>query len=361
VTTRRTFRFRDALAAAAILHVAIGLVVQRARPTTPGLPPRETLHFFDLSLVAPEPDSIPDLAAREALAVSPESVGAVEKPAPAHRTTSETAPLFAPSPSEMPPEDVPVAKGAASAEAPKQSLGLEALGLGGTNPFLGRGMAEIDGAPSTAPPSAELVDPNAAQRRTELAERRLERSLVTGMLDHDRAAGASRAGPVALALEESARAVSSPVNGSAEFLATIDATGVVVGLRPMRASPLVSEWARVAADALGRLAKKRLAVPSGSRGLEVRLALSSKSAHPSGASSATLHREKIFSDDGTKLSRLDLPPESRHLPDGNGPDAVNAPLLRQPVPASGVDGDLADIGSSTRRVVHVSIVSERPL
>jgi hypothetical protein len=68
-----------------------------------------------------------------------------------------------------------------------------------------------------------------------------------------------------------------------------------------------------------------------------------------------------MSNDGSRLSRLELPPESRKLPDQQGPATLGTPALQQPLSGGGLDGDLADIGGVSRRVVHVTITDERPL
>jgi hypothetical protein len=164
------------------------------------------------------------------------------------------------------------------------------------------------------------------------------------------------------ALKDAATLISSPVNGQAEFVATVDATGLVVALRPVRVTSGAAEWRNVAAQALKQLAKKRLHVPAGATGLEVRLALSSRIQLPSGSSSmGTVHQTPFLSKDGSRLSRLELPPESRKLPDQQGPAGLGTPLLQQPIPGGGIDGDLADIGGVSRRIVHVTITDERPL
>jgi hypothetical protein len=215
-----------------------------------------------------------------------------------------------------------------------------------------------DGAAEAPPPAA----PKEAPDRTHVAEQRLKDYLVGGMLAHDRAAGASRNGAVVTALRDAAMLVASPVNGEAEFVATIDATGLVTTLRTTRATGSAADWRNVAAHALKALSKRRLRVPAGAAGLEVRLALSSKVQLPSGSSSmATLHQVPLLNEDGTRLSRLELPKESNKLPDATDPGALGTPMMRQPIPGGGLDGDLADIGARGRRIVHVTITDERPL
>lgn len=265
-----------------------------------------------------------------------------------HAGTTETAP-------EARMEPPTAGSAAGTPEPPRSGLSLDALGVG-TNPFLGmKGFGAVDPAPA-APTPPEAPD------RTRVAEQRLKQYLVGGMLAHDRATGASRNGAVVTALQEAAMLVASPVNGQAEFVATIDATGLVTALRPTRASSNAMDWRNVAARALKALAKKRLRVPAGAAGLEVRLALTSKVQLPSGSDSlATIHSVPLLSEDGTRLSRLELPKESNKLPDPNSPEVVGTPMMKQPIPGGGLDGDLADIGAVGRRIVHVTITDERPL
>jgi hypothetical protein len=275
----------------------------------------------------------------------------VVEAAPAPESTVEVPEVEAP----------PAAAGSAASAAPgpRGGMSLDALGVGSNNPFLGMrgfGLPTPCASCSAAPPPREAPD------RTRVAERRLKQYLVVGMLEHDRATGASRSGPVVTALKDAAMLVSSPVNGQAEFIATVDATGLVVALRAVRVTSGAADWRNVAAQALKQLAKKRVRVPAGAAGMEVRLALSSRVQLPSGSSSGpSLHAVPLMSSDGTRLSRLDLPPESRKLPDPQGPATLGTPALQQPLSGGGLDGDLADIGGVSRRVVHVTITDERPL
>jgi hypothetical protein len=159
--------------------------------------------------------------------------------------------------------------------------------------------------------------------------------------------------------------VASPVDGFAEFVATIDGTGLVVSLQPARVSSNIAQWRKVAMHALKKLAKAHLRVPSSASGLEVRLALSSKNQLPSGSTGSGIkyHVDPLFERDGT-LARQHPPPGSEQAPPlvlQEVPSAANVPLVRQHVPAGGVDGDLSDIGGVSRRIVSVRIVSERPL
>jgi hypothetical protein len=276
---------------------------------------------------------------------------------------SRSEPARAPSQAEpavvdtaAPPEASAAPPDNGATGAPPAGLSLDALGVG-ANPFLG--MKGVGDAPAQAAPPAP---PREAPDRTRVAEQRLKQYLVGGMLAHDRAAGASRNGAVVTALRDAAMLVSSPVNGEAEFVATVDATGLVTALRATRGTGNAADWRNVAARALKVLSKRRLRVPVGAAGLEVRLALSSKVQLPSGSSSiATLHQVPLLSEDGTRLSRLELPKESNKLPDATDPGALGTPMMKQPIPGGGLDGDLADLGATGRRIVHVTITDERPL
>jgi hypothetical protein len=365
---RRERQFRIALAVAGVLHAAMVFAASRQKL-------HQTAHverpdFFDVALIEPtQPEeAVGGDPAHASEAARSEQAGqaAPDRVARIDRTTHEPDSVIEPvpvpeSPIAMPEVETPPA-GAGSAASvapsgPPGSMSLDALGIG-SNPFLGmRGI----GVPTAAPPPPPVASAEAPDR-TRVAERRVKQYLVSGMLEHDRAVGASRSGPVVTALHDAATLISSPVNGQAEFVATVDATGLVVALRPVRVTSGAAEWRNVAAQALKQLAKKRLRVPAGATGLEVRLALSSRIQLPSGSSSmGTLHQDPFLSKDGSRLSRLELPPESRKLPDQQGPAGLGTPLLQQPIPGGGVDGDLSDIGGVSRRIVHVTITDERPL
>lgn len=353
-------RFWLALGVAGGLHGAMALALRH--PALPARVHHEPRDYLEVSLVedaptTPADDSVAaqaDVAAQRervaALGHAPTKDAVVSEPAvPAE--TAETAPADT---AAVPP----IGSAAGEPGAPRGSLSLDALGIGSANPFLGmRGFGVAPAAPPT-PPAASSDVPD----RTRVAEQRLKRYLVAGMMEHDRATGASRNGAVVTALRDAALLVTSPVNGQAEFVATIDATGLVTALRPTRVSSNVADWRNVAARALKELAKRRLRVPAGAAGLEVRLALSSKIQLPSGSTSlGAMHTVPLLNNDGTRLSRLELPPESNKLPDQSDPGALGTPLLKQPIPGGGIDGDLADIGGVGHRIVHVAITDERPL
>ncbi|HVW29103.1 MAG TPA: hypothetical protein VHC69_27245 [Polyangiaceae bacterium] len=351
-------RFWLALTAAGVLHAAIVLVSSLRRPRE--LPYHAQRPYLEVSLLddtpkAPAADAVQPAAAEEPaarLSTPPQTaVKSLREPSRAEPSVTQDS-----ASAETLPEPEAAGSATASSAPPRPGLSLGALGVG-SNPFLG--MKDIGaGEAAAAPPAASSEAPD----RTRVAEQRLRQYLVGGMLAHDRATGASRNGAVVTALKDAAMLIASPVNGQAEFVAVIDATGLVTALRPTRVSSNAEDWRNVAARALKALAKKRLHVPAGAAGLEVRLALSSKIQLPSGSSSvATLHQVPLVSEDGTRLSRLELPKESEKLPDANDPGALGTPMLRQPIPGGGLDGDLADIGGVGRRIVHVTITDERPL
>jgi hypothetical protein len=354
-------RFWLALGAALALHATFAVIAARRSPRLVQRP--EPRSYLEVSLLdeAPPPPEVEVMAPAEAdLRSSPSQ--SVSR-APQQAIASRNEPSRATSPSEpavldtaAPPEASAAPPAAGATGAPPTGLSLDALGVG-TNPFLGmKGL--VDGPERAAPPAP----PREAPDRTRVAELRLKQYLVGGMLAHDRAAGASRNGAVVTALRDAAMLVSSPVNGEAEFVATIDATGLVTALRATRGTGSAADWRNVAAHALKALSKRRLRVPAGAAGLEVRLALSSKVQLPSGSSSvATLHQVPLLSEDGTRLSRLELPKESNKLPDATDPGALGTPMMRQPIPGGGLDSDVADLGATGRRIVHVTITDERPL
>ncbi|HEX4339725.1 MAG TPA: hypothetical protein VH062_27645 [Polyangiaceae bacterium] len=319
--------------------------------------------YLEVSLVdelPPAADETQATTVPEAEAPSmPGRVAALDRAAPGAREIVAEPAAPADESEAIPPSVTPPSAGSASADSTgPRALSLDAIGLGGNNAFFGmKGIGDAPAAPAPRPAASGEVP-----TRTEVAERRLKQYLVVGMLEHDRATGGSRNGAVVTALRDAAMLIDSPVNGQAEFVATVDAAGLVTALRPTRVTSNAASWKNVAARALKELAKKHLRVPAGANGLEVRLALTSKIALPSGSTSVgSIHTVPLLTPDGTRLSRLELPPESNKLPDQGDPGALGTPLVRQPISGSGLDGDLADIGGISRRVVHVSITDERPL
>jgi hypothetical protein len=360
-------RFWGSLALAMTLHGGVAWVVHREGRERAALPRTERLDFFELSMTeAEKPDVVQQQTSRDSVpaepAVEPTAARAAQARTPLAAASATTEEVSSSAMAEQPAPQATDRAAPTSSAAPAAGLSLSALGIG-SNPFVGLHAGPLaDGRPGGSPPPSdpkELPDP------THAAERRLEQSMVSAMLDHDRAVGASRSGPVVTALEEAAMLVASPTTGQAEFVATIDAQGLVAALRAVRVSSSALEWQRVADQALKKLAKKRVRVPAGSAGLEVRLLLSSRIQLPSGASAGgavALHQVPLTEKgEAFKLSRLEPLPGSGRVPDSETPGGTSPGAMRQPLPVGGLDFDLADVGGISRRVVHVAIASERPL
>ena len=354
------------LACAVALHSGLAWLIRSETHASSRRSSPPKLDFFELSIVAPElSTAVPEEPTSAGVPLAAPRVSALSaRSADAHAT-----PIHESEASVAPEPPLPEASAAPEASAPSARLSLDALGIGGSNPFLGM-RASADGPPKDAQSgAASSAAPGAAASAIRAAERRLERYMVAGMLEHDRAVGTARAGHVALALKESAALVASPVNGQAEFLATIDATGLVVALTAVRASSRFSDWQSVAAHALKQLAKKRVRVPKGTSGLEIRLSLSSRSQLPGGRSpgmAMSLLDAPIKGGEGKNSTRVGLLPlhasaDAAPIPDPERSAPQGVPLMQRGITVGSLEGDPADIGSPSRRIVHVTITEERPL
>lgn len=228
------------------------------------------------------------------------------------------------------------------------TLSLNQLGIGGQNPFLGD---------------------RPKQRESGSPEERLNDSLRAEIADADVAAGITRGGPVISAVRLATFEVATPNNGTASFLATTDATGLVVAIEPTHVSSHYSAWQKVAARALVQLKSKRLRVPAGSNGLSVRLEVASRVQLPSGRDpglGVSALGIPVKKGDGKQSTRVDiLKPavdlQTVEVPSASGGDPQKLPMLKLGVNLFGLDGDPVDIGAQARRIVHVRIVNERPL
>jgi hypothetical protein len=228
------------------------------------------------------------------------------------------------------------------------TLSLNQLGIGGQNPFLGDRPRPGDAG---------------------TAESRLNDSLRAEIADSDVAAGLTRGGPVISALRLATFEIATPNNGTAGFMATTDATGLVVTLEPTNVSSHFSAWQKVADHALVQLKGKRLRIPEGSKGLTVRLEIVSRIQLPSGRDpglAVSALGIPIKKGDGKQSTRIDiLKPgidlKSVEAPSASSEEPQKLPMLRLGVNLFGLDADPVDIAAKAQRIVRVRVVNERPL
>jgi len=90
-------------------------------------------------------------------------------------------------------------------------------------------------------------------------------------------------GPVVVSLEQTARHGLTPNFGHAIFSINVDALGVVVSVGVEDASSDRREWEEIATQSLAALAQKRVHLPPGSKGAQIRVELTSRVQMPSGS------------------------------------------------------------------------------
>jgi hypothetical protein len=247
------------------------------------------------------------------------------------RVSSKAGAIEAEAPSEFPQPLEPTSPVEPGPPAPAP-LGPERLGIGGQNPLIVR--PETSGeAPTRAPSAAPGV----------------ERSIANELARSDARLGYGPQGPILGELERLTQSATMPDNTSALFVAAIDGSGRLTELSVLEATASFGSWQLVAEKAKRSLRKKKLAVPSGTRGMKLRIAVSSRIQLPSGA------------DPGLELRLLGIPLKrgagKRSSRGGSGKTLKLPSATIAIVPFSGI-GDLADIGAKPRRLVHAHVVDQ---
>jgi hypothetical protein len=231
---------------------------------------------------------------------------------------------------------------------PGPTLSLNQLGIGGQNQFLGnRPTPDAKGG----------------------AESRLEESMRAEIVASDADVGLARGGAVADAIRSATSVVDSPRNGTAVFLARTDAAGLVVVLEPTSVSSDFSAWQNVAKRALHTLRDKRLRIPRGAQGLSISLEVRSHVQLPSGHDpglAVSALGIPLKKGDGKNSSRIDILKPDLGVdvvenPTSSSDDPQKLPRLRAGINVFGLSADPMDIGAVPRRVLHVRVLSERPL
>ncbi len=127
-------------------------------------------------------------------------------------------------------------------------------------------------------------------------------------------------------------------------------------------------WSRVATRALTALSKRRLRVPQGAKGMELRIRVESRWALPSGADpglEVRLLGVPLKKGEGKRSAKISIlePKASIEMVDvpqpGNTKIPMPAPQLG--VGILGVAGDPSDIGAKPRRIVHAKVESQKLL
>jgi hypothetical protein len=320
-----------AAAGACGLHVMLVLAVRAVRPVP--APPMEEAPVVEIFTepVAPEMPP-PDPTSTKATTPSgPLAAGAAVVP----RSTSAAASAVSAIPDATavsPPAPVPEPGPAPAPAQPHLSLAQLGLSPGGGAMYLppsaGNGVAPTGGAGAGPGATAPADGKSEASRRT-------ENMLRADLAAHDTAIGLGPDGPVIAALEDHARR--SVANGRATFDITVDARGLVVSLTAVGATESHDDWRAVGAQSLAALKGKTLRRKGP---LSMRIEVDARIALPSGA------------DPGVGVDVAGIP-----LKKGDGPKSAKVSVGGTPFgPGVTLQGDLADIGAKTRRVVHAHVV-----
>ena len=347
--------FLRALLVAGVAHGTVIASVQRsvapdAQPTAAVEPGAAAAELVDIDVLLAETVSDPSPT---------ESTVTISGPVPPSRHGSRPAFRRHAQPAQDRSEPVDLtgsaddaavrAASATDAVAEKPSLSLDQLGLEGPNRLSLRTIKREN------PPATERA---ASPERFVQSMRQLAQ-------EHDRKAGLGAAGPVAMALETAAYQSNVPLDGQATFEVVVMGDVVsAVSLAPSDAKP-ESAWNEVAKTALAQLAGRRVRVPTGRRGIVLRIQVASRAALPSGhdpgvevtvgpfvvqRGSGPRSARLAFLDSIGLTSLIDLPGTAARLPSAG---AVVS-LVR-------TDIDPVDLGAKDRQVVHTSTLDETPL
>jgi hypothetical protein len=289
------------LLAALGLHVALTLAFATKKP--PMMVPAPTSEVdvdFAIEERVPDPEPI-----REALPGTTKTsiAAATSTMTTAARSTSTT-----PRPEATPVEPETASSGSWSAPI-----------------FVGGAPAPMD----TRAPSSFFTLPDRASAPAPTSHGSTTGGLAEGLAEHDASLGLGSGGPVVSATHAIPVEAIVSVDGVGVFDVETDASGRVVAVRLADVSSDDAEWRKVAQALMAQLAKTPLKVPSGARGVAVRLRVEVVARMPSGAKAG--HSLAPYSG---------LDGETAHL---------------------GMRGDLSDIGASSVRTVHARVVASRPL
>lgn len=320
-----------AVASACALHAMLVLAVRAVHPPARPVAPADEPPLLEISTEppaeepAPEPQASADKPTAAAAPASASGGAALARAAAGAAAVSTAVEPTAPTaPAPEPGPQVPTAQ-------PHLSLAQLGLSPGGGALYLPPTAGSGAGGAGTAPAGGAAPP---ADGKSE-ASRRTENMLRADLAAHDTAIGLGPDGPVIAALEDHARR--SVANGRATFDVTVDARGLVVSLTAVGASESHDDWRAVGAQSLAALKGKTLRRKGP---LSMRIEVDARIALPSGA------------DPGVGVDVAGIP-----LKKGDGPKSAKVSLGGTPFgPGVTLQGDLADIGAKTRRVVHAHVV-----
>lgn len=254
------------------LHAAAFLLLVRVVPRP--LPAPVETEPPPIEIVDDEPAPVPS---RGGAAVAAERATVAAITASASATTAPPAvrvPIETSSPESPPAAPTGSASAAAPITLPGPIVPLTTaeLGIGEKNPFL--------------PSSPAALAANETKEGGERARPPAERALKDALRERDRSLGLTGDGPVLVALKDATSTSLAPANGRAIFTVRADSQGLVLGIDLDQASG-GSGWDDARKRALDGLRGKKLAVPSGARGVNVRVEVVSEVSFASGQKKAT--------------------------------------------------------------------------
>ena len=240
------------------------------------------------------------------------------------------------------------AASATDAAANEPSLSLDQLGIEGPNRL-----------------SLQTIkkDHSAAPERAASPER-IVQSMRQLAHEHDRKVGLGADGPVAMALEKAAYQSKVTLDGQATFEVVIIGNLVsAVSLVPTDAKP-GSAWNEVAKTAFAQLVGRRVRVPTGSRGVVLRIQVVSRAALPSGHDPGveiTVGPLVVQRGGGKRSARLAFLGSIGLTSVIDLPGAARLPSAGAVVSLVRTDIDPVDVGAKDRQVVHTYTLDETPL
>ncbi len=355
--SRARSRYLTSLVAALIAHGGLAAVAaltwtaptyfQRSLRTLPADRVEVTLRFDEPpALRPPIRQRHPSVALPPQSPLTKLSASARVRPTPG---SALDAPAF---PSE-PPQPHP--RSPARLAPPAPTLSLSQLGIGpGVNPAL------------TKTPRIQ------SHRRQRIAESnaRLSASLAAGAADRDLALGLGAHGAVLSSLERTTLSGNTPATGSALFVVQVNSKGKLAFVDVIEAAGSFAGWTEVAKRTQAALAKRRLRMPAGARGVEYRIRVRSKVQMPSGRDPGLEVRAlgiPLKRGEGKNSTRIDiltpkLKAEMIKVPNpGNPKETIELPSVGLSIGLFGLSGDPADIGAERKRMVSAVVESQRLL
>ncbi len=207
-------------------------------------------------------------------------------------------------------------------------------------------------------------------RRIAESNARLSASLAAGAADRDLALGLGAHGAVLSSLERTTLSGNTPATGSALFLVQVNSKGKLTIVDVIEAAGSFAGWAAVAKRTHAALAKRRLRMPAGARGVEYRIRVRSKVQMPSGRDPGLEVRAlgiPLKRGEGKNSTRIDIltpkvKAEMIKVPNpGNPKETIELPSVGLSIGLFGLSGDPADLGAERKRMVSAVVESQRLL